>query len=112
MWAKSKNFRGTNFIWGAIFSFGKFYLVGFIQFWEILKLCFKGKFGLEGFIQFGQIGVWENLNVYFEGKFFYLRAFSKYMKALFLIKGLSAKCLNFGVITLKFGVFIKHFGIK
>ena len=59
VWAKSKNFRGTNFIWGAIFSFGKFYLGGFIQFWEILKLCFKGKFGLEGFIQFGQIGVWE-----------------------------------------------------
>jgi len=83
VWAKSKNFRGTYFIWGAIFSFGKFYLGGFIQFWEILKLCFKGKFGLGGFIQFEQIGVWEILNVYFEGKFFYLRAFSKYMKALF-----------------------------
>ena len=54
----------------------------------------------------------EILNIYYEGKFFYLRDFSKYMKGLFLIKGLGAKVLNFGVITLKLGVFIKHLGIK
>ena len=62
------------------------------------------------FFQFGQICVWEILNIYFEGKFF-LRAFSKYMKGFFNHR-VGVKLLNFGVITVKLGVFIKLLVIK
>ena len=46
---------------------GKFYFLrGNFQFGEIFVL--GANFVLGGFFQFGQIGVWEILNIYFEGK--------------------------------------------
>ena len=109
---------GVSFIFGGIlFSFGQV-CVGKI-------LNFRGKFNiLGGNFQFGKIlnlclevnFVWANLcmgnlKYFFEGKFFF-RGISKLYEGAFLIEELGAKLLNFRVITLKMGVFIKHLGIK
>ena len=63
------------------------------------NLYFRGKFCFLGEI----FQLMEILNFYFGVKFFYLRAFSKYMKRLFfnqrVIFLLGAKLLNFGVLS-------------
>ena len=73
---KILNLSGSNFI-NFIWGWGNF------QFGKILNLCFRGKFCFGGFFQFGLICVWEIWYVCFQGKFFYLSAFSQYMKGLF-----------------------------
>ena len=78
--------------WVAIFSLGKS---------EILNLSIRAKFSYVFFHL--RKYVWECINI------FYLRAFSKYRMGVFW--GFSAKLLNFGIITLILGVFIKHLEI-
>ena len=52
------------------------------------------------------------LKYLFWEQIFLFKGIFKVYEGAFLIKGLGAKVLNFGLITLKLGVFIKHLGIK